>query len=141
MLHPTITITHPAWDNTLRLVASHQDETLEGVVYVADPALSVPTPQMDDTGRVSVAIAIGNDGGMHTARFALLRGSTARPYAELRWYVDGVLDTGPVVLEMHEPRAVGAVIEAQLRSENDEDKPAHMMAFTLENTPTIRGLK
>lgn len=138
----TLELSHSAWAALapLRLVADAVDHTLGGIDYQADTGLSVSTLQKDDSGQVSAQITLGNEFGRHDARFALLRGSRERPVVTLRWYVDEALDTGPVVLQLHDPEAQGAGIVAELRNENDEDMPAHRLTFTLENTPTLRGL-
>jgi len=132
-------------ESPLLLVADAVDHVLlvDGVptLFVADAALSLPLPPVDETGRVDIDITIGNEDKQHTARFAVLRGSAVAPVAIARWYDDaGVLDV-QATLELQEPRAVGAGINASLRSENDEDVPAHPLTHTLENTPTIRGMQ
>lgn len=142
----TIDVSHSLWSKHLRLVADAVDHALateSGTVgFAADPVLQFGTFQKDDTGRVSTSLTLGNDNRALDAWFSALKGSAEQPIATLRWYDDdGYLLLGPVIAYLYEPTAVGATVTAELRSRTDEDLPASPAAFTLENTPTLRGLR
>lgn len=143
---PTIELSHPAWEAPLRLVRDAIGWTLSiesgTAEFDAAPALAVGTPQIDDSGRSTVAVQIGDPYGDIAALLALAVGAPERVMVKLRWYDDdGALILGPSILYLHEPVPEGPVITAEARSRSDADLAAHANHFTLENTPTLRGLR
>lgn len=138
-------INHSAWPAPVRLVSDAIARTLPiedaGTLDFAPGILAVGTPQIDDTGRAKVRMALGDESRETRNLIASVIGAAERPVITLRWYEDdATLSLGPTRLYLHEPSDDGPSISAEGRSSNDDDLQAQPHTFTLENTPYLRGL-
>jgi hypothetical protein len=151
---PTLEISHSLHAQPLRLCDDAVDHDLlledSSVVTFAGWPMTSLTFEKGAGGRVSGGITLGNEGGVLDAWFEALAGSAELPVVKLRWFGDDLLllprkdgSFGPSILLLHEPHPIngGAGIEAELRSRSDNDLPAQRLVRTLENTPTLRGMK